>query len=261
MTQRIECLSVVEPQTSPSRSDDIRISVCTHSFVPTIQSLSNREYCGQFARAQASKTRLEFEAKAQAEIRKRGSKFRRDFHQHHHAQHLIPFYDELKSNEISINYCIVCLSDSWCRSSKPSSSRIHPYKPRTRTCIMASPSMQRSNDENRTPAKHTPKQSTAHITNRAALGDVSPNVKAATPAFLRKPMAGSPLKRSFTAAMEGGGGLMYLKKRKLSEDEVLSQVDGVQEQGPGTGGVKAVHARTISLIDDEDEVCCHSLRD
>lgn len=36
-------------------------------------------------------------------------------------------------------------------------------------------------------------------------------------------MAGSPLKRSFTAAMEGGEGFTYLKKRKLSGDEYLSE--------------------------------------
>lgn len=36
-------------------------------------------------------------------------------------------------------------------------------------------------------------------------------------------MAGSPLKRSFTAAMEGGEGFTYLKRRKLSGDEYLSE--------------------------------------
>lgn len=35
-------------------------------------------------------------------------------------------------------------------------------------------------------------------------------------------MTGSPLKRSFTAAMEAGEGFTYLKKRKLSDDEYLS---------------------------------------
>lgn len=70
-------------------------------------------------------------------------------------------------------------------------------------------------------------QPTANTSNRRVLGDVSPNVKTATQVstFLKKPAAGSPLKRSFTASMEGGEGLMYLKKRKLSDDEFLSQAD------------------------------------
>lgn len=73
------------------------------------------------------------------------------------------------------------------------------------------------------PASNTP--------HRRVLGDVSPNVKAAstTPAFLRKAPVGSPLKRSYTAAMEDGEGFMYLKKRKLTDDETLSQVDGASQ--------------------------------
>lgn len=65
-------------------------------------------------------------------------------------------------------------------------------------------------------------QSQSH---RRVLASVSPNVKpvASTPAFMKKPTAGSPLKRSFTAAMEEGGGLLYLKRRRLTEDEVLSE--------------------------------------
>lgn len=61
---------------------------------------------------------------------------------------------------------------------------------------------------------------------RRALADMSPNVKVAspTPAFLKKAMAGSPLKRSFTAAIEGGEGFTYLKRRRLGEHEVLSEV-------------------------------------
>ena len=81
--------------------------------------------------------------------------------------------------------------------------------------------MQANNDnDNRLPAKHTPTD-TPH---RRVLGDLSPNVHAAssTPAFSRKAPMGSPLKRSFTAAMEGGEGLTYLKRRKLSDDELLS---------------------------------------
>lgn len=39
-------------------------------------------------------------------------------------------------------------------------------------------------------------------------------------------MAGSPLKRNFTAAIEGGDGFTYLKKRRLDDNEVLSGVAG-----------------------------------
>lgn len=61
---------------------------------------------------------------------------------------------------------------------------------------------------------------------RRALADVSPNVKisSTTPMFMRKAMAGSPLKRSFTAAMDGGEGFTYLKRRRLDDSEALSEV-------------------------------------
>ena len=61
---------------------------------------------------------------------------------------------------------------------------------------------------------------------RRALADVSPNVSSQqAPAFLKKPLSGSPLKRSFTVAMDSGEGFMYLKRRKLSGDETLSELD------------------------------------
>lgn len=74
-------------------------------------------------------------------------------------------------------------------------------------------------------------QGLANTPHRRILGDVSPNVKTVsnTPAFLKRPPASSPLKRSYTASIEGSDGLRYLKKRKLSEEEALSQVDGVSE--------------------------------
>lgn len=43
-------------------------------------------------------------------------------------------------------------------------------------------------------------------------------------------MAGSPLKRSFTAATEGGEGFTYLKKRKLSDEECLSDQNNSREK-------------------------------
>ena len=91
---------------------------------------------------------------------------------------------------------------------------------------MASPLVRRSNDS---PAKHP--RSNARTSGRRILVDVSPNIKAAslatTSLLNSKPMTGSPLKRSFTAAMEDAEGFTYLKKRKLSGDQALSEVDGV----------------------------------
>jgi hypothetical protein len=74
-------------------------------------------------------------------------------------------------------------------------------------------------------------QHTSDTPHRRVLGDVSPNVKpmSTTPAFLKKAPTSSPLKRSFTATMDGGEGFTYLKKRKLTDDETLSQTAGVQE--------------------------------
>lgn len=88
-----------------------------------------------------------------------------------------------------------------------------------------------STNENRNTSEVTAQQSLIEAPHRRILGDVSPNIKnvSPVPAFLRKPATSSPLKRSYTAAMEGGGGLMYLKKRKLSEEETFSRVDGPSE--------------------------------
>jgi hypothetical protein len=72
---------------------------------------------------------------------------------------------------------------------------------------------------------HSAPKSLSAAPNRAILGDVSPNVKISsqTPAFMSKTLAGSPLKRSFTATIEANEGLTYLKRRKLSGYESLSQ--------------------------------------
>lgn len=69
---------------------------------------------------------------------------------------------------------------------------------------------------------------TLSTSDRRVLGEVSPNVKitSSTPSFMKRAVAGSPLKRSFTAAMEGGGGFQYLKRRKLDENQTLSDIVG-----------------------------------
>ncbi|KAK6410540.1 hypothetical protein LTR95_018197 [Oleoguttula sp. CCFEE 5521] len=63
-------------------------------------------------------------------------------------------------------------------------------------------------------------------------------------------MTGSPLKRSFTAAIEGGQGFTYLKKRRMSGDGVLSSIDGNVEGGDarlrlhGKSVLACIHAIT-----------------
>lgn len=84
-----------------------------------------------------------------------------------------------------------------------------------------------ANDENMDSPRS---QSTGNTPSRRVLGDVSTNARVnaqPTASHLgKKVMTGSPLKRSFTAAIEGGQGFTYLKKRRMSGDQPLSQVDG-----------------------------------
>ena len=103
------------------------------------------------------------------------------------------------------------------------------FQDRLRVPASTSPTMQSTKKtDHASPAKSLP----AGTPNRRVLGDVSPNVRIATPTptFLKKASTSSPLKRSFTASMESGEGFRYLKKRKLSDDRALSQVDGITEQ-------------------------------
>ncbi|KAK5125460.1 hypothetical protein LTR85_000569 [Meristemomyces frigidus] len=96
---------------------------------------------------------------------------------------------------------------------------------------MASPAARTATDENVALAKAV-SIATDKMGTRRVLGDVSPNVKMASPAtgmLKNKPTTGSPLKRSFTAMVEDGAGLTYLKRRRLSDEESLGQTDGVIE--------------------------------
>jgi hypothetical protein len=98
--------------------------------------------------------------------------------------------------------------------------------------------------------------------NRAILGDVSPNVKISsqTPAFMSKPLAGSPLKRSFTATIEANEGLTYLKRRKLSGDESLSESmsSTVRDSRDGNGRTVSNEGsfHPIFHSTQADVVCC-----
>lgn len=93
--------------------------------------------------------------------------------------------------------------------------------------------------------------------NRRALGDVSPNVRKTSPAtamLTRKPLTGSPLKRSFNAALESGEGLTYLKRRKLSEHELLSDRDTAHQRST-IGGRELDGAPSRPFLSPEDDVC------
>lgn len=101
-----------------------------------------------------------------------------------------------------------------------------PTNARTRTCMMAT-----ANEADLSQSKSDTSRMNVNAENdspskRHALAEVSPNVKisSSTPMFMKKAMLGSPLKRSFTAAMEGGEGFTYLKRRRLEDSEVLSEV-------------------------------------
>jgi hypothetical protein len=87
---------------------------------------------------------------------------------------------------------------------------------------MNTPYFRGSNEENAMATSPLAPPNTIHATpNRRVLGDVSTNPRVySSPAtgglFSKKVMMGSPLKRSFTAAVEDGYGLKYLKRRRMS---------------------------------------------
>lgn len=68
--------------------------------------------------------------------------------------------------------------------------------------------------------------------NRRVLGEVTPNAKVHAPIaeqLAKRSFAGSPLKRSFTAALEEDKGLTYLKRRRTSEDRNAVHTGGSDE--------------------------------
>ena len=79
------------------------------------------------------------------------------------------------------------------------------------------------------------------MTGRRVLGDMSPNMAPNKPSITAdlkqpfmhssKPIAGSPLKRSYTTMAGEEQGFMYLKPRRLSADKPLSQLDRSMSQG------------------------------
>lgn len=111
----------------------------------------------------------------------------------------------------------------------PTNELLLLFRSSTRTCITMSAA--NPSTTNQSSDKMATQQPFDNTPRRRVLGDVSPNMKAisTTPAFLKKAPASSPLKRSFTASMEGGEGFTYLKKRKLTDKETLSQINAVPE--------------------------------
>lgn len=105
-----------------------------------------------------------------------------------------------------------------------------------------------ANDENM--ASPRP-QSTSNTPSRRVLGEVSTNARVNTQPtagpFGKRVMTGSPLKRSFTAAIEGGQGFTYLKKRRMSGDQPLSQMDGsLDAQGEASNAYEGAEERSRS---------------
>ncbi|KAI6866023.1 hypothetical protein KC338_g4520 [Hortaea werneckii] len=111
-----------------------------------------------------------------------------------------------------------------------------------------------SSDNNRSAAIQHIHTHTHPAPQRRVLGDVSPNVKLASSAIglLKngKPMASSPLKRSYTASFDHGAGLKYLKRRRLSEDEALSeQVENTRQDTRRSSGSVFGGNRSASVGD------------
>jgi hypothetical protein len=112
-----------------------------------------------------------------------------------------------------------------------------PQHPRSRDASqqlpanMNTPYFRGSNEENAMATSPLAPPHTVNATpNRRVLGDVSTNPRVfSSPAtgglFSKKVMMGSPLKRSFTAAVEEGYGLKYLKKRRMSGEMGFGPVE------------------------------------
>ncbi|CAK3897601.1 Hypothetical predicted protein [Lecanosticta acicola] len=89
-----------------------------------------------------------------------------------------------------------------------------------------------SNNSDANAASPADALSKANDMSRPVLGEKSPNVRRAVQSHvpMDKSLFGSPLKRNFTAAMEGDDGFLYLKKRKHSWESPLSQVSTPTEE-------------------------------
>lgn len=121
-----------------------------------------------------------------------------------------------------------CLSTHPAKQTNPCCRHVLLRPPAT----MNTPYFRGSNEENAMATSPLAPPNTIHATpNRRVLGDVSTNPRVySSPAtgglFSKKAlMQGSPLKRSFTAAVEDGYGLKYLKRRRMSGDMGFGPVE------------------------------------
>lgn len=116
---------------------------------------------------------------------------------------------------------------------------------------MNTPYFRGSNEENAMATSPLAPPNTIHATpNRRVLGDVSTNPRVySSPAtgglFSKKVMMGSPLKRSFTAAVEDGYGLKYLKRRRVSGEFGFGEVVGQRARREDGGSGNGVRARSV----------------
>jgi hypothetical protein len=129
---------------------------------------------------------------------------------------------------------------------------------------MNTPYFRGSNEENAMATSPLAPPNTIHATpSRRVLGDVSTNPRVySSPAtgglFSKKVMMGSPLKRSFTAAVEDGYGLKYLKRRRMSGELGFGPVEQrVQRARRENNGVGA-RARSVpepAAVSTNDRDC------
>jgi hypothetical protein len=131
--------------------------------------------------------------------------------------------------------------------------------------IMNTPYFRGSNEENAMATSPLAPPNTSHATpNRRVLGDVSTNPRVySSPAtgglFSKKVMMGSPLKRSFTAAVEDGYGLKYLKRRRMSGELGFGPVEQRvqrarrEDNGVGTRARSVPEPAAVSTYDRDCE--------
>jgi hypothetical protein len=118
---------------------------------------------------------------------------------------------------------------------------------------MNTPYFRGSNEENAMATSPLAPPNTIHATpNRRVLGEVSTNPRVysspATGGLFgggKKVMMGSPLKRSFTAAVEDGYGLKYLKRRRGSGEFGFGEVVGQRVRREGDGAAAGLRARSV----------------
>lgn len=120
---------------------------------------------------------------------------------------------------------------------------------------MNTPYFRGSNEENAMATSPIAPPNTVNATpNRRVLGDVSTNPRVfSSPAtgamFSKRVMTGSPLKRTFTAAVEEGYGLKYLKKRRTSGDMFAPMEQRIQRTPRRVEDEGMARARSVPEVE------------